>query len=98
MRRREHQVLENMPLAFARPAGAEFRRSAPEPAKTDPDGKPCGSVCAAARAPSGSSVLHEASYELSYGERGARVALVASEPITGWWGREGVFEGRAGRW
>jgi hypothetical protein len=28
--------------------------------------------------------MHEGSYELTFGERGARVAFVSSEPITGW--------------
>ncbi|GAX84568.1 hypothetical protein CEUSTIGMA_g11989.t1 [Chlamydomonas eustigma] len=31
---------------------------------------------------SGSAILHESSYNLTYGERGAKVAFVASEPIT----------------
>jgi hypothetical protein len=33
--------------------------------------------------PVGSSILQEASYSVTYGERGAGVVLVASEPITG---------------
>ena len=33
--------------------------------------------------PVGSSILQEASYSVTYGERGAGVVLIASEPITG---------------
>ncbi len=71
-------------------AGAAFSRDqVGGAAKAGVQGEGC-KPCAAA-APGGStassSILHEASYDLEYGERGARVAFVASEPITGARGR-----------
>ncbi|KAL6762357.1 nucleophile aminohydrolase, partial [Haematococcus lacustris] len=62
--------------------GASFQRAAASPPAADSvDG--CGStVCAASLNPSSSSVMHEASYELMFGERGSKVAFIASEPIT----------------
>lgn len=40
-------------------------------------------VCPPGGTTASSSILHEASYDLQYAERGAQVAFVASEPITG---------------
>lgn len=68
-----------MPL----PAGFEFVRedAARASAAVNSGCSPCSMVAASSR-PASSSILHEASYELTYGARGARVAFVASEPIT----------------
>ena len=62
--------------------GSSFvRASTVDGVGTGKDGPP--QVTAASRLHSGSSVLQESSYELGYGERGASLAFVASEPITG---------------
>ncbi|KAF5832710.1 hypothetical protein DUNSADRAFT_11354, partial [Dunaliella salina] len=58
-------------------AGSQFRRCEVSGGKTDHPS------CTASSHPSGSSVFEEGSYELTHCERGARVVVVASEPITG---------------
>ncbi|KAF8073182.1 Cndp1 [Scenedesmus sp. PABB004] len=65
--------------------GASFDRQGAEPgaaAHRHDSGCPAA-VAAAAAAAAVASVLREASYSISYRERGASVAFVASEPITG---------------
>lgn len=57
--------------------GAQFKRC-------EPPGSKAGYTCSLASShPSGSSVFEESQYQLTHCERGARVVVVASEPITG---------------
>lgn len=59
-------------LKLTSTVGNHFDRS-----MTDEEAKMSGGACAP------SSLQSEAQYDLTYAERGTRVAMVASEPITG---------------
>jgi hypothetical protein len=56
---------------------------AAQPPRPSTAGGGCPAAASSSHALVGSSVLQEASYSVTYGERGAGVVLVASEPITG---------------
>lgn len=79
------------PSGHQDPATAAINGTSPEPSSAATAGSQSPVANGATEGPRlcnnnnpvGSSILQEASYSVTYGERGAGVVLVASEPITG---------------